>query len=62
MTSTLRSPIPIGPNGGPTVASRTAMVVGNLVRSAALGIKQTLIADGALDDKYWPLRRAKITL
>src|SRR4029077_8066958 len=28
------------PNSGPTVASRTAMVVGSLVRSAALGIKQ----------------------
>ncbi|MFZ0561189.1 MAG: xanthine dehydrogenase family protein molybdopterin-binding subunit [Terriglobales bacterium] len=42
------------PNSGPTVASRTAMVVGNLVRSAALGIKQTLIADGTLSDKYSP--------
>jgi CO/xanthine dehydrogenase Mo-binding subunit len=42
------------PNSGPTVASRTAMVVGNLVRSAALGIKQTLIADGLLSDKYSP--------
>src|SRR3981081_1301238 len=30
------------PNSGPTVASRTAMVVGNLVRSAAIGIRQTL--------------------
>jgi CO/xanthine dehydrogenase Mo-binding subunit len=36
------------PNSGPTVASRTAMVVGNLVRSAALGIKQTLTASGVL--------------
>jgi CO/xanthine dehydrogenase Mo-binding subunit len=36
------------PNSGPTVASRTAMVVGNLVRSAALGVKQTLIASGML--------------
>ncbi|MFZ0685200.1 MAG: xanthine dehydrogenase family protein molybdopterin-binding subunit [Terriglobales bacterium] len=34
------------PNSGPTVASRTAMVVGSLVRSAALGLKQTLIAGG----------------
>src|SRR5580700_5659567 len=42
------------PNSGPTVASRTAMVVGNLVRSAALGIKQALIADGLLSDKYSP--------
>ena len=28
------------PNSGPTVASRTAMVVGNLVRSAALGVSK----------------------
>jgi CO/xanthine dehydrogenase Mo-binding subunit len=40
------------PNSGPTVASRTAMVVGSLVRSAALGIKQTLIADGTIGDSY----------
>jgi len=39
------------PNSGPTVASRTAMVVGSLVRSAALGIKQTLIA-GGMGDSY----------
>jgi len=42
------------PNSGPTVASRTAMVVGNLVRSAALGIKQTLTASGALPVPYLP--------
>jgi CO/xanthine dehydrogenase Mo-binding subunit len=42
------------PNSGPTVASRTAMVVGNLVRSAALGIKQTLIASGGLAEPYSP--------
>ncbi|MGA7629762.1 MAG: xanthine dehydrogenase family protein molybdopterin-binding subunit [Terriglobales bacterium] len=42
------------PNSGPTVASRTAMVVGSLVRSAALGIKQTLIASGMLGDSYSP--------
>src|SRR5208282_1911233 len=40
------------PNSGPTVASRTAMVVGSLVRSAALGIKQTLIASGSLGNSY----------
>jgi len=34
------------PNSGPTVASRTVMVVGKLVQSAALGIKQTLVACG----------------
>ncbi len=32
------------PNSGPTVASRTVMVVGKLVHSAALGIKQSLPA------------------
>jgi CO/xanthine dehydrogenase Mo-binding subunit len=42
------------PNSGPTVASRTAMVVGNLVRSAALGVSQTLIAEGALSASYSP--------
>jgi CO/xanthine dehydrogenase Mo-binding subunit len=40
------------PNSGPTVASRTAMVVGNLVRSAALGIRQTLTASGLLAVPY----------
>jgi len=40
------------PNSGPTVASRTVMVVGNLVRSAALGLKQTLIASGLLGSSY----------
>jgi CO/xanthine dehydrogenase Mo-binding subunit len=42
------------PNSGPTVASRTAMVVGSLVRSAALGISQTLIASGKLAESYSP--------
>jgi CO/xanthine dehydrogenase Mo-binding subunit len=41
------------PNSGPTVASRTAMVVGSLVRSAAIGIRQTLAA-GGLHDSYSP--------
>jgi CO/xanthine dehydrogenase Mo-binding subunit len=40
------------PNSGPTVASRTVMVVGKLVQSAALGIKQTLTGDGVLGDSY----------
>src|SRR5262249_32887860 len=30
------------PNSGPTVASRTCMIVGKLVESAALGLKQML--------------------
>lgn len=42
----------IVPNSGPTVASRTSMVVGKLVQSAALGLKQTLIASGLLADRY----------
>ena len=40
------------PNSGPTVASRTVMVVGKLVQSAALGIQQTLMASGLLGESY----------
>jgi CO/xanthine dehydrogenase Mo-binding subunit len=40
------------PNSGPTVASRTVMVVGKLVQSAALGIEQTLTRGGMLGDPY----------
>jgi CO/xanthine dehydrogenase Mo-binding subunit len=40
------------PNSGPTVASRTAMIVGKLVQSAAQGIKQTLTKTGLLADGY----------
>jgi len=40
------------PNSGPTVASRTVMVVGKLVQSAALGIKQTLISSRLLGASY----------
>jgi CO/xanthine dehydrogenase Mo-binding subunit len=42
------------PNSGPTVASRTAMIVGKLVQSAALGVKQTLTTSGMLRDPYSP--------
>jgi CO/xanthine dehydrogenase Mo-binding subunit len=42
------------PNSGPTVASRTIMVVGKLLQSAALGIKQTLTAAGMLGELYSP--------
>jgi CO/xanthine dehydrogenase Mo-binding subunit len=42
------------PNSGPTVASRTAMIVGKLVHSAALGIKQTLTGSGLLGESYSP--------
>jgi CO/xanthine dehydrogenase Mo-binding subunit len=34
------------PNSGPTVASRTAMIIGKLVQSAALGLRQTLTSAG----------------
>ena len=40
------------PNSGPTVASRTVMVVGKLVQSAALGIRQTLISSNLVSDSY----------
>jgi CO/xanthine dehydrogenase Mo-binding subunit len=40
------------PNSGPTVASRTAMIVGNLVRSASLGLRQTLANSGVLKENY----------
>ena len=40
------------PNSGPTVASRTVMVVGKLVQSAAQGIRDTLIKSGSLRDGY----------
>ncbi|HJZ65945.1 MAG TPA: xanthine dehydrogenase family protein molybdopterin-binding subunit [Candidatus Acidoferrum sp.] len=42
------------PNSGPTVASRTAMIVGKLVQSAARGLKQTLIGSGFLQGTYTP--------
>jgi len=40
------------PNSGPTVASRTCMIVGKLVESAVLGLKQTLIGSGLLKDHF----------
>src|SRR5258708_2171279 len=40
------------PNSGPTVASRTAMIVGKLVQSAAKGIKETLAKSGLLGREY----------
>src|SRR5580693_720581 len=42
------------PNSGPTVASRTVMVVGKLIQSAAVGIRKTLTANGMLGDSYSP--------
>ncbi|HEY6290880.1 MAG TPA: xanthine dehydrogenase family protein molybdopterin-binding subunit [Terriglobia bacterium] len=40
------------PNSGPTVASRTCMVVGKLVESAAFGLKQVLAGAGLLPSVY----------
>lgn len=40
------------PNSGPTVASRTTMIVGKLVESAVLGLKQTLQSSGLLKEEY----------
>jgi CO/xanthine dehydrogenase Mo-binding subunit len=40
------------PNSGPTVASRTVMIVGKLVESAAHGLRQTLIQSDLLDKRY----------
>jgi CO/xanthine dehydrogenase Mo-binding subunit len=40
------------PNSGPTVASRTVMIVGKLVETAALAIKKSLLQSGFLQDGY----------
>jgi CO/xanthine dehydrogenase Mo-binding subunit len=40
------------PNSGPTVASRTCMIVGKLVESAVLGLKQTLVGSRLLQEAY----------
>ena len=40
------------PDSGPTVASRTCMVVGKLVENAALGVKGVLLASGLLQPGY----------
>jgi CO/xanthine dehydrogenase Mo-binding subunit len=40
------------PNSGPTVASRTTMIVGKLVESAVLGLKQTLTSSGLLKEGF----------
>jgi len=40
------------PNTGPTVASRTSMVVGKLVHSAAVGLKKTLLTSELLREEY----------
>jgi CO/xanthine dehydrogenase Mo-binding subunit len=47
------------PNSGPTVASRTSMIVGKLVESAALGLRQTLIGARFLNEGYTPVEFAE---
>src|SRR5207244_9579648 len=42
------------PNSGPTVASRTCMIVGKLVESASLGLRQSLIHAGFLGAEHKP--------
>jgi CO/xanthine dehydrogenase Mo-binding subunit len=42
----------IVPDSGPTVASRTCMVVGKLVETAALGVKHALVDSGCLAAVY----------
>jgi CO/xanthine dehydrogenase Mo-binding subunit len=43
------------PNSGPTVASRTTMIVGKLVESAALAVQKSLIDSGLLQPNYTPV-------
>jgi CO/xanthine dehydrogenase Mo-binding subunit len=40
------------PNSGPTVASRTTMIVGKLVESAALAVQKSLFESGFLEPQY----------
>ena len=47
------------PNSGPTVASRTCMIVGKLVESAALSLKSTLLQSGLLREGYTPAEFAE---
>jgi CO/xanthine dehydrogenase Mo-binding subunit len=42
------------PNSGPTVASRTCMIVGKLVESAVLGVRDLLLESGDLSARYSP--------
>jgi len=44
----------IVPDSGPTVASRSTMVVGRLVEDAAFAFKQALIQQGFLQEPYTP--------
>ncbi len=43
------------PNSGPTVASRTAMIVGKLIERASQSLCATLVSAGLLVEEYTPL-------
>ena len=47
------------PNSGPTVASRTSMIVGKLVETAALEIRAKLVTGGYLPAEYNPAEFAE---
>ena len=47
------------PNSGPTVASRTCMIVGKLVESAAVGLRQALFGSSLLQPGYTPEKFAE---
>jgi CO/xanthine dehydrogenase Mo-binding subunit len=42
------------PNSGPTVASRSTMMVGRILEDAAIGFKQSLVQQGFLQEPYTP--------
>jgi CO/xanthine dehydrogenase Mo-binding subunit len=42
------------PNSGPTVASRSTMIVGKLLEEAAFSLKQALVQEGLLEAHYTP--------
>jgi CO/xanthine dehydrogenase Mo-binding subunit len=42
------------PDSGPTVASRTCMVVGRLVENASMSLRQRLLESGLLEEPYQP--------
>jgi CO/xanthine dehydrogenase Mo-binding subunit len=42
----------IVPNSGPTVASRTCMVVGRLIENAAVALQRVLVSAGLLNESY----------
>jgi CO/xanthine dehydrogenase Mo-binding subunit len=47
------------PNSGPTVASRTSMIVGKLVETAALEVRAKLVNGGYLAPEYKPVEFAE---